>query len=167
MIPPANHIPPLTNYKLQTHTQAMKILFPYLARWRSANRSRYHQLLLHLCELGHKVYVLTAPPMALNDISANDLLSGDDALPPGLTISELHAPGALRRFWRMPMRRTKLLKKGLVSITSIAQIRRFIAKEKIDLLLLYNLPQAPLLHLSGSDCRTHFDLADDLVAMME
>jgi len=145
----------------------MKILFPYLARWRSANRSRYHQLLLHLCELGHQVYVLTAPPMALNDISANDLLSGDDALPPGLTISELHAPGALRRFWRMPMRRTKLLKKGLISVTSLAQIRRFIAKEKIDLLLLYNLPQAPLLHLAGSDCRAHFDLADDLVAMME
>src|SRR5437773_1436187 len=112
----------------------MKILFPYLARWRSANRSRYHQLLMHLCEYGHQVYVLTAPPMALNDISANDLQGGGDSLPPGLTISELHAPAALRRFWRIPMRRTKLLKKGLVSITSIGQINRFIAKEKIDVL---------------------------------
>ncbi len=142
----------------------MKILFPYLARWRSANRSRYHQLLTHLCELGHQVFVLTAPPMALNDISANDL-SVDEKLPEGLTISELSAPAALRSFWRMPVRRSKLLKKGLVSITSFNQIRRFIAKEKIDLLLLYNLPQAPLLHLA--ECHTHFDLADDLVAMME
>lgn len=143
----------------------MKILFPYLARWRSANRSRYHQLLTHLCELGHQVYVLTAPPMALNDISANDLITGNDDLPTGLTISELSAPKILRSFWRVPVRRSKLLKKGLVSITSFNQIRRFIAQEKIDLLLLYNLPQAPLLHLA--ECHTHFDLADDLVAMME
>lgn len=143
----------------------MKILFPYLARWHSANRSRYHQLLTHLCAFGHQVHVLTAPPMALSDISATDIAGGNDDLPAGLVISELHAPDALRRFWRVPMPRTKLLKKGLVSISSISQIRRFIAKEKIDVLLLYNLPQAPLLHLA--ECRTHFDLADDLVAMME
>ena len=143
----------------------MKILFPYLARWHSANRSRYHQLLLHLCAFGHQVYVLTAPLMALSDISATDIAGGNDDLPAGLTIGELHAPDALRRFWRAPVRGTKLLKKGLVSISSINQIRRFIATEKIDVLLLYNLPQSPLLHLA--ECRTHFDLADDLVAMME
>ncbi|MEO6724288.1 MAG: glycosyltransferase [Blastocatellia bacterium] len=154
----------------------MKILFPYLARWHSANRSRYHQLLLHLCAFGHQVHVLTAPPKALSDISATDIIGGNDDLPAGLTISELHAPNLLRRFWRVPVPGTKLLKKGLVSISSINQIRRFIAKEKIDVLMLYNLPQAPLLHLPGLpklpklmdvDCRTHFDLADDLVAMME
>lgn len=143
----------------------MKILFPYLARWRSANRSRYHQLLTHLCDLGHQVYVLTAPPMALNDISANDIMHGDEALPEGMTISELYAPESLRSFWCKRIPRTKLLKKGLISLTSIGQIRRFTEKEKIDVLLLYNLPQAPLLHLV--ECRTHFDLADDLVAMME
>ncbi|MEP7341778.1 MAG: glycosyltransferase, partial [Acidobacteriota bacterium] len=109
--------------------------------------------------------VLTAPPMALSDISATDIAGGNDDLPEGLAISELHAPDALRRFWRMPLPGTKLLKKGLVSISSISQIRGFIAKEKIDVLLLYNLPQVPLLHLV--ECRTHFDLADDLVAMME
>jgi glycosyltransferase involved in cell wall biosynthesis len=143
----------------------MKILFPYLARWHSANRSRYHQLLTHLCAFGHQVHVLTAPPMALSDISATDIAGGNNDLPAGLAISELHAPDALRRFWRVPAPGTKLLKKGLVSISSIGQIRRFIAKEKIDVLLLYNLPQVPMLHLA--DCRTHFDLADDLVAMME
>lgn len=151
----------------------MKILFPYLARWHSANRSRYHQLLLHLCAFGHQVHVLTAPPMALSDISATDIAGGNDDLPAGLMISELHASNLLRRFWRIPVPGTKLLKKGLVSISSINQIRRFIAKEKIDVLMLYNLPQAPLLHLPGLsklmdvDCRTHFDLADDLVAMMQ
>lgn len=142
----------------------MKILFPYLARWRSANRSRYHQLLTHLCQLGHQVYVLTAPPMALNDISATDIQGCAEDLPLGLTVNELYAPKALRGFWRVPLPKTKLLKKGLISLTSLGQLRRFIAREKIDVLLLYNLPQVPLLHLA--ECRTHFDLADDLVAMM-
>lgn len=142
----------------------MKILFPYLARWRSANRSRYHQLLTHLCAMGHQVYVLTAPPMAINDISANDLNSAEQ-LPAGLTVSELHAPPALRRFFAQPIPRTKLIKKGLLSLTSNTQIRRFVAREKIDVLLTYNLPQVRLLS-SRVECRTHFDLADDLVAMM-
>jgi glycosyltransferase involved in cell wall biosynthesis len=103
--------------------------------------------------------------MALNDISANDLCVNNDSLPQGLTVSELYAPSILKSFWRTPVRRTKLLKKGLVSLTSIGQIRRFVEREKIDVLLVYNLPQAPL--LSQVECRTHFDLADDLVAMME
>ncbi len=149
----------------------MKILFPYLARWHSANRSRYHQLLTHLCHLGHQVFALTAPPMGINDISANDIVIGDNqsqSLPPGMTLGELYAPERLRSFWRAPIPRTKLLKKGLISLTSIRQIRRLIEKERIDVLLLYNLPQVPLLRLAGqTGCRVHFDLADDLVAMMQ
>jgi glycosyltransferase involved in cell wall biosynthesis len=143
----------------------MKILFPYLARWRSANRSRYHQLLTHLCGLGHQVYVLTAPEMAVSDISARDLETGCDALPAGISVAELYSPDAFRSFWKRRIPGTKLFKKGVVSITSINQVRRFISTEKIDVLLAYNLPQAPLLHLA--ECRTHFDIADDLVAMMQ
>jgi glycosyltransferase involved in cell wall biosynthesis len=143
----------------------MKILFPYLARWRSANRSRYHQLLNQLCRQGHQVFVLKAPPMALDDISATDLTNHSEELPPGLTLSELYAPRPLRAFWNTWLPRTKLLKKGLLSVTSVGQVRRFIEKEKIDVLMTYNLPQFPL--LKDVPCRTHFDLADDLVAMLE
>ena len=143
----------------------MKILFPYLARWRSANRSRYHQLLGQLCRQGHHVYVLKAPPMALDDISATDLNNCNEDLLPGLTLSELYAPAPLRSFWKTWIPRTKLLKKGLLSLTSMGQVRRFIEKEKIDTLMVYNLPQVNL--LKQSECRTHFDLADDLVAMLE
>jgi glycosyltransferase involved in cell wall biosynthesis len=149
----------------------MKILFPYLARWHSANRSRYHQLFTRLCHLGHQVYILTAPPMGIEDISATDIAAGgnrEQPLPRGMTVAELYAPETLRRFFRAPIRRTKLLKKGLVSLTSIGQIRRLIEKERIDALFLYNLPQIPLLRLADqTECRVHFDLADDLVAMME
>jgi glycosyltransferase involved in cell wall biosynthesis len=143
----------------------MKILFPYLARWRSANRSRYHQLLTHLCDLGHQVYVLKAPPMALNDISARDIESESGALPPGLELSEISAPAALRAFWSAPIPRTKVFKKGLLSIASLDQVRRFVEREQIDVLLVYNLPQVLL--LGRVECHRHFDLADDLVAMMK
>jgi glycosyltransferase involved in cell wall biosynthesis len=143
----------------------MKILFPYLARWRSANRSRYHQLLSQLCQQGHQVFVLKAPPMALDDISSTDITSHTEDLPQGMTLSELYAPRPLRAFWQTWLPRTKLLKKGLLAVTSTSQVHRFIEKEKIDVLMTYNLPQLPLLNRAA--CRTHFDLADDLVAMLE
>ena len=143
----------------------MKILFPYLARWRSANRSRYHQLLNQLCQQGHQVFVLKAPPMGLDDISSTDLCNASEELPSGMTLSELYAPAPLRTFWKTWFPRTKLLKKGLLSLTSASQVRRFIQREKIDVLLVYNLPQVNL--LKQAECHTHFDLADDLVAMME
>src|SRR5262245_12198121 len=115
--------------------------------------------------------MLTAPPIGIADISATDIASAhvrEPALPQGLTVAELYAPEMLRPFFRAPIRRTKLLKKGLVSLTSIGQIRRLIEKERIDVLFLYNLPQLPLLQLADqTGCRVHFDLADDLVAMME
>lgn len=147
-----------------TRLSAMKILFPYMSRWRSANRSRYHQLLTHLCLRGHQVLILTAPPMALSDISSRDI---DDQreLPRGMQISELFAPSLLRRFWDLDIPRTKLVKKGLISISSIPQLRGIIRREAIDLLFLYNLPQILLMEMA--ECPVHFDLADDLVAMME
>src|SRR5678815_3677547 len=86
----------------------MRILFPYLARWRSANRSRYHQLLAHLCRLGHQVFVLKAPPMAVDDISSRDVLPnyefGSDLInsssePPGLSVAELEVSGLMRSFF--------------------------------------------------------------------
>ncbi len=142
----------------------MKILFPYLARWRSANRSRYHQLLTHLCHLGHEVHVLKAPPMALDDISARDVNSARSREHAGLHLTELHAPALLQLFWNTAIPKTKALKKGLLSLSSVDQIRRFVDREKIDVLLLYNLPQAIL--LDRVECHRHFDLADDLVAML-
>lgn len=146
----------------------MRLLFPYLARWRSANRSRYHQLLLNLCRLGHEVYVLKAPPMALDDISSRDVVSAGNAASPlepaGLHLSELHAPALLRSFWGAPLPKTKIIKKGLLSLSSHSQIARFVERERIDVLLLYNLPQVLL--LDRVSCRRHFDLADDLAAMM-
>jgi len=142
----------------------MKLLFPYLARWRSANRSRYHQLLTHLCLLGHEVHVLKAPPMALDDISSRDVESRRSDVP-GLEVTEFEASPALRAFWEMRIPRSKGFKKSLLALSSIDEIRRTIARQRIDVLLLYNLSQAVL--LNRVDCHQHFDLADDLVEMMQ
>ena len=141
----------------------MKILFPYLARWRSANRSRYHQLLTHIARLGHEVHVLKAPPMALDDISSRDVGSAPNPEPEGLHIDELQTSAWLRRFWDTSIPGTKGIKKGLLSLTSADEIRRYVDRTSIDVLLLYNLTQTILLDVH---CHRHFDLADDLSAMM-
>jgi glycosyltransferase involved in cell wall biosynthesis len=142
----------------------MKILFPYLARWRSANRSRYHQLLTHLCRLGHEVLVLQAPPMALDDISSRDFDLGRSEVE-GLRVSELKASSVLRTFWETNVPRTKGLKKSLLAVSSIEEIKQTIEAERVDVLLLYNLAQSVLLERVG--CHVHFDLADDLAEMMQ
>ena len=150
----------------------MRILFPYLARWRSANRSRYHQLLEHLSRLGHQVFVLKAPPLALGDISSEDVSSTSEpgavavsnTEPRGLSVAELEVSAPLRSFLEMPVSGTKGLKKGLLTLGSADHVKRFAAKQKIDVLLLYNLTQVRL--LDAVDCLRHFDLADDLVEML-
>ena len=141
----------------------MRILFPYLARWRSANRSRYHQLLTHLCGLGHRVYVLKAPPMALSDISSQDVDSSRFREPVGLEVTEIDAPRVLRAFLNSRLS-SKGFNKGALTLVSSRQISRFVDREKIDVLLVYNLAQVAL--LKSVECHRHFDLADDLVAMM-
>ncbi len=142
----------------------MKILFPYLARWDTANRSRYHQLLTQLCLVGHEVYVLKSPQMTVGDLSFTDLEGVIDSAVTGLTISEFEVPPALRKFIQTQIPKSKLLKKGLLSLTSVDQVRRFVAEEAIDLLMVYNLPQVRL--LEQAECHKHFDLADDLIAML-
>ncbi len=143
----------------------MKILFPYLARWRSANRSRYHQLLTQLCLLGHEVLVLKAPPIALDDISAQDIPGLATELPLGLTLEQLEVSRPLEAFCRWHVPNSKLLKKGLIAISSASHVRRLIKERSIDVVLLYNLPQIQL--LETVNCHVHFDLADDLVGMLK
>lgn len=110
--------------------------------------------------------------MAIGDISQDLPATGrlhqappPSPLPDGMSLFELHGPPPLDRFWQWGGPKTKLLKKGVLALASIPQIRRTLREQKIDLLFLYNLPQVPLLDLV--DCPIHFDLADDLVAMME
>ncbi len=113
--------------------------------------------------MGHEVHVLKAPPMALDDISSRDVGLTPNAEPDGLHINEFDTPIWLRSFWETSVPGTKGIKKGLLSITSVDEIRRYVDRSRIDVLLLYNLTQTVLLDVQ---CHRHFDLADDLIAMM-
>jgi len=110
------------------------------------------------------VVVLNAPPIALDDISAQDIAGAPLELPTGMTLDELEVSAPVRAFCRWSLPHTKLLKKGLIGLSSAAQIRRLVDEHSIDVLLLYNLPQFMLVETAG--CHVHFDLADDLVGML-
>jgi glycosyltransferase involved in cell wall biosynthesis len=136
----------------------MNILFPYLARWRSANWSRYHQLLGALCRQGHRAYVLEAPPRP----GSRETNYTDAAvrLPEGMVVREVPVP-----LWRVGLPLEKLAKKGLVTLATRRFVRQVIDEHQIDVLLLYNFPQLALAMAARGRCQVVFDVADDLLAM--
>ena len=136
----------------------VNILFPYLARWRSANWSRYHGLLHALCAKGHRVVILEAPPLSASQETNYADLEVD--LPAGMIVQELQPP-----LWRYTMPLDKLAKKGLVVLASRAVLPDVVRDHDIDVLLLYNFPQYVL--AAAAPCLTVFDMSDDLLAMFD
>ena len=70
----------------------MKLLFPYLARWRSANWTRYHQLLGELARQGHDIIVFEPPPRPSHETNYTEL---PVPLPPRLQVRETPIPAAI------------------------------------------------------------------------
>ncbi len=136
----------------------MNVLFPYLARWRSANWSRYHQLLSALCRQGHRVHVLEAPPRpGSGETNYTDVAV---PLPAGMTVHEVPVP-----LWNVSFPLEKLVKKGLVTLATRRFVGEMVQRHQIDVLLLYNFPQLVLASVVRGRCRVVFDVADDLLAM--
>jgi glycosyltransferase involved in cell wall biosynthesis len=136
----------------------VNILFPYLARWRTANWSRYHGLLHALCAKGHQVVILEAPPLPASQETNYADVEVD--LPQGMILQELQPP-----LWRQSMPLDKLAKKGLVTLASRAALLDVVREYDIDVLLLYNFPQYVL--AANAPCLTVFDMSDDLLAMFD
>jgi len=136
----------------------MNILFPYLARWRSANWSRYHGLLGALCQKGHRVWVLEPPPWPTSE--ETNYTETNVVLPAGMVVQQLQPP-----LWRYRLPMEKVAKKGLITLSARSALRDVIARNDIDLLMLYNLPQYVLAQIAP--CVTVVDVADDLVAMLD
>lgn len=137
----------------------MKILFPYLARWKAVNWTRYHSLLGRLAEMGNQVYVLQPPPMRSQETNFQEI---DVDVGPNVHLEEIRLN---RFFWNLKFPLNKLVKKGYYASTISSAVKRIVQQEKIDVMLLYNLPHYPLLNVSG--CKKVFDLADDYVAMLK
>jgi glycosyltransferase involved in cell wall biosynthesis len=132
-------------------------LFPYMARWRAANWTRYHQLLTHLCRKGHQVTVLEPPPLPLRETNFIDL---DIALPEGMSVVQVPVP-----LWQVTTPWQKLVKRGLYTLACRSVMREIMTARPIDVMILYNLPQWVLLR--KGPWLTVFDVADDLTAMLE
>jgi glycosyltransferase involved in cell wall biosynthesis len=136
----------------------MRFLFPYMARWYSANWSRYHQLLTAVCRRGHQAFVLQPRSLNLAETNYAEVESTEQN---GLVLSEVAvSPGLWQR--RFPLE--KLVKKGLYTLACREPVQEIVRRQHIDVLLVYNLPQHVL--LQNVPCLRVFDIADDLVAML-
>jgi glycosyltransferase involved in cell wall biosynthesis len=135
----------------------VKILFPYLARARSANWSRYQQLLAARARAGDRVRFLEAPARESDETNFRDLAID---LPAGFEIEEV--PGA-RWIARRRLPFDKIVQKGAAAIASNRRVREILDREPPDVLLVYNVTHASLL---GRGVMTVFDVADDLPEML-
>ena len=135
----------------------MNFLFPYMARWQTANYTRYHGLLKGLAQLGHNVIVLQPPRL---DSPETNFLEVNNEIPSGIRVIEIEVPDIL---WKSSLPLEKLVKKGSYSLITQRRLKDLIRTYRIDVLMLYNLPQCVMLF--GARCFSVFDVADDLLAM--
>ncbi len=137
----------------------MNILFPYMARWKAVNWTRYHQILTRLAEKGHNIFVLQTPKSSIDETNFNDI---EVELPATLHLEEVPVS---KNLWDREIPFEKLIKKGYYSLVSKKIIKKYIEEKNIDVLLLYNIPQYPFLKFEN--VISIFDFADDYLAMLK
>jgi glycosyltransferase involved in cell wall biosynthesis len=135
----------------------VKILFPYLARARTANWSRYQQLLLARARAGDSVRFLQPPMRSSSETNFHEI---EFQFPGGFEVEEvpLWSP-----FWETRLPFDKIVKKGTYSYFANRRVRALLTEEPTDVLMVYNLSQKSLL---GGPAPVSFDVADDLPAML-
>ena len=135
----------------------MTILFPYMARWNSANMSRYYHLFTKIAEAGHTVVVLQPPPRKSEETNYIDFPMENH----GNIVLDTVKINA--RLWNMKFPIDKFFKKALYTIWSLMAIKRLTNQFKPDAIVVYNLPQ--YIYTIGSTVPVIFDYADDYIAM--
>lgn len=136
----------------------MNILFPYMARWKAVNWSRYHSLLTELSRMGHEIFILQPPSIKSQETNFQEI---DVELPENLHLIDVPVPKVI---WNRTLPYDKIFKKGLYSIYCKRMVDRIILKEQIDTMLLYNIPQYFLSRTKK--CKVIFDVADDYLPML-
>lgn len=137
----------------------MNFLFPYMARWKSINWTRYHQLFTELARSGHNVHVIQAPSQASEETNFQEI---ELEIPERLFLHEIKINPI---FWQTKLPLNKLIKKGYYSYKCIKEVKKIIKEYDIDVLFLYNIPQLPLMNIKN--CIKIFDFADDYTAMLK
>lgn len=137
----------------------MNFLFPYMARWKAINWTRYHQIFTHLAKVGHNVHVIQAP---LFDSIETNFQEIDVDIPDNLFLYDVEISPFI---WNRNYPLNKLIKKGYYTIKSIKKVKEIIKEFNIDVLFVYNIPQYPLMKIDS--CFKIFDYADDYIAMLK
>ena len=135
----------------------MNFLFPYLARWRTVNWTRYHQIFTRLANRGHDVYVLQPPASNMAETNFQEI---QVEVPERLHLIEVPVNDVM---WQARLPFNKLLKKGYYAVRCSSRIDALMKETRIDALMLYNIPQY---HMMEYPCVTIFDYADDYLDML-
>ncbi len=136
----------------------MNFLFPYMARWKAVNWTRYHQIFTCLAKTGHNVHVIQTPPV--NSIETN-FQEIEVEIPDNLHLHEVDINPAI---WNRNYPLNKLVKKGYYSLKSVKKVKEIINEFSIDVMVVYNIPQYPLMKIDS--CFKIFDFADDYIEML-
>lgn len=137
----------------------MNLLFPYIARWKSANWTRYHNLLTEFAKRGHKIYVIQPPSLKSEETNFIDM---DIEINENITlITFSNIP-----FWKLNLPFSKVIKKGIYTYLLSKKINQYIEKFKIDIVLVYNIPQYFIVKKLKGKTKVIFDICDDYPEML-
>ena len=137
----------------------LKILFPYLARWKAINWTRYHSMLTELAAKGHEVHIIQPPKLVSEETNFIDI---DVEIPENIYLYEAVLN---RSIWDRSWPVDKLVKKGYYAMSILPMVRKMIREKDIDVMLVYNLPHYPL--MKEVSCLKIFDYADDYADMLK
>lgn len=138
----------------------MNILFPYMARWKSINWTRYHNLFTEFAKRGHKIYIIQPPSLKSEE---TNFLEIDIEIHKNInliTFSEVP-------FWNLNIPFSKIIKKAIYSYLLSRKIEDYIRKFNIDIIFVYNIPQYFIVKKLKGKVKIIFDICDDFPEMMK
>lgn len=138
----------------------MNILFPYMARWKSINWTRYHNLFNELAKRGHNIYIIQSPPLKSDE---TNFLEIDIELNKNIHLITLDKI----LFWNINLPFSKILKKGIYTFVLSKRINEYIKKFNIDLVFVYNIPQYLITKKLKGNTKIIFDISDDYPEMLK
>ncbi len=138
----------------------MNILFPYMARWKSINWTRYHNLFSEFAKRGNNIYIIQPPSLKSEE---TNFLEIDIEIHKNInliTFSEIP-------FWNLNIPFSKIIKKGIYSYLLSRRIEDYIRKFNIDIIFVYNIPQYFIVKKLKGKVKIIFDICDDFPEMMK
>ncbi|MGB9844006.1 MAG: glycosyltransferase [Caldisericia bacterium] len=137
----------------------MNILFPYMARWKSINWTRYHNLFTEFAKRGHNICIIQPPSLKSEE---TNFLEINIEIPRNINLITIeNIP-----FWNLNIPFPKILKKGLYSYILSKKIDGYIKKFDIDVVFIYNIPQYLLIKKIKRKAKIIFDISDDYPEML-